>query len=144
MKHFFKKKQNRMRSKSHEPAPVKKSHNFSHLMMADDKKSKRQRRRKHAIDELLSTEKTYVDLMSQLVVHYVTGLRNKTSIISSEDHCVLFPADIHAILGLNTVFYEDLVKAVNNGSFDINTTKIGNILYTFCPHFVCSVLPYPL
>ena len=108
--------------------------------MADDKVAKRARRRKHAIDEFLSTEKTYVDLMSKLVENYVTSLRNNSSVISSDDYQVLFPSDIHAILGLNQVFLMDLIKIVESPTFNINTTKIGDILYTFCPHFVCDVL----
>eukprot|EP01084_Bolivina_argentea_P161442 281032_1 len=37
----------------------------------------RARKRKRAIEELLSTERTYVDLMTKLMNHYVTKLKTK-------------------------------------------------------------------
>ena len=107
--------------------------------MADEKRALRGRRRKRAIEELLSTEKTYVHLMSKLVEHYVMKLRTNTSMLSGDDYKILFPSDIHAILGLNQTFLEDLTKVIGSDTFNNENTKIGDILYTFCPHFVCKI-----
>eukprot|EP01083_Nonionella_stella_P126121 381599_1 len=95
----------------------------------------RRRKRKRAVEELLSTEKTYVHLLTKLVEHFVQKLRSNTSMLSNEDHKILFPSDIHAILGLNQTFLEDLQKVIEGGKFNNDTTKIGSIIYAFCPHF---------
>ena len=105
--------------------------------MADQKRALR---RKKAIQELLSTEKTYVHLLTKLVEHYVKKLKSNTSMLSSDDYKILFPSDIHAILGLNQTFLEDLTKVIESDTFNNENTKIGDILYTFCPHFVCYII----
>jgi len=91
--------------------------------------------RQHAIDELVSTEKTYVDSMSKLLEHFVIFLRNNTPIISDEDYEVIFPDDIHIIIGPNNEFLMDMINAVESPDFDINATRIGSIFLSFCPHF---------
>ena len=106
-------------------------------MSQSEKKALRGRRRKRAIEELLSTEKTYVNLMSNLVEHYVKKLSGNTSMLSSSHYAIIFPSDIHAILGLNQTFLQDLTKVIESDTFNNHNSKIGDILYTFCPHFVC-------
>jgi len=98
-------------------------------------KEKRKRKRLKAIDELLSTEKTYVNLLSKLVEHYVAALSGNTSILSTHDYATIFPADIHAILGLNQTFLEDLTKVIESSAFNNETSTIGDILISFTPHF---------
>eukprot|EP01083_Nonionella_stella_P007898 22727_1 len=95
----------------------------------------RDRRRKRAIEELLKTEKTYVHLMSKLVEHFVLFLRNNKSTLAAEDYHILFPADIHAILGLNQTFLKELTTVIESKDFNNKNTKIGDIIYDFCPHF---------
>eukprot|EP01084_Bolivina_argentea_P097937 176041_1 len=104
-------------------------------MFGDEKEAKRQRQRIKCIKELLSTEKTYVDLMSKLVEHYVEKLRANSHGLSGNDYQILFPSDIHAILGLNQTFLKALAKIIESSTFNNETSKIGDILATFCPHF---------
>eukprot|EP01083_Nonionella_stella_P177341 622996_1 len=99
-----------------------------------EKKARRSRNRERAVRELLSTEKTYVRLLTNLVKHFVTELRSNTSMLSSEDYRFLFPGDIIVILGLNQTFLEDLTGVIE-GDWNNENTKIGHILQTFCPHF---------
>eukprot|EP01084_Bolivina_argentea_P122331 216774_1 len=103
--------------------------------MSENKKAVRDRRRKAAVEELLSTEKTYVHLMSKLVSNFVDKLRTNTAILSAEDYKILFPSDIHAILGLNKTFLKDLTNIIESENFNNDNTKIGDIIYSFCPHF---------
>eukprot|EP01084_Bolivina_argentea_P108248 193450_1 len=105
--------------------------------MTDAKKSSRARKRQKAIEELLTTEKTYVHLMSKLVEDYVIYLQSNSQMqfLTPEDHTILFPSDIHAILGLNKTFLDDLTKVIESNDFNNETTKIGDIIYAFCPHF---------
>lgn len=100
--------------------------------------SKRKRNRRKAIEELLSTEKTYVDLLSMLVQRFVVFLQSKEHILPHDDYKILFPADIRVILGLNLTFYKDLNHAINIAHS--NKMEIGKIVAEFCPHFVCRYM----
>ena len=101
-----------------------------------DEASKRTRNRRKAIDELLSTEKTYVDLMSLLVQRFLEPLKSKANILSADDYNTLFPADIRVILGLNLTFYKDLNRIINIVQSKSKSAEIGRIVKEFCPHFV--------
>lgn len=101
------------------------------------KASKRERNRQKAIEELLTTEKTYVDLMCLMVQRFVDFLQSKENIISSDDYNILFPADIQVIVNLNLTFYKDLNNAINIVQSKSKSAEIGRIVGEFCPHFVC-------
>ena len=102
----------------------------------DAKMAKRARRRRRAIEELVSSEKTYVDLMSKLVEHFVNRPDGPQSMLSAEEYRLLFPAVIHPMIGLNRIFLRDLTEVVEGGTFNNDTTGIGKIIDEFCPHFV--------
>ena len=111
--------------------------------------SKRAFRRARAIEELLTTEETYVKQLKLLLVHYVDML-NDYKIIKEKDFNKLFPNDLRTICNLNSQLLKDLQDRIaspdkqnnnndndnnDNDNTDNNDVIISDILLKFAPYF---------
>lgn len=105
---------------------------------------KRKRLRKRVVDELASTEKTYLHNLERLFSYFVNPLINgddkniKKLGLSRRDHNIIFPPDLRTIRGLHIQLNADLIKATDN--WDAETSKVGCILYVIL--LVFTIVPY--
>ena len=84
--------------------------------------------RNKVIEELLMTEKTYIDGINNLICHFIDPLESNTSIISNADYHIIFPKDIKIIYNLHSTllsqFKKEFVEVTNNNN---NSSNIGKI-----------------
>ena len=98
---------------------------------------KRANLRRHAMKELLDTEKTYVGLLKTLIDVFVDPLFDKPEILENKvqnAQRILF-SDIKIIYGVNTAFLEDLTKKFEQSKDDTVDIFIGDDLRSFTPYF---------
>jgi hypothetical protein len=74
------------------------------------------------LDEILSTEETYVKNLEMLTEIYVEPLKN---FLTKEIHEKVFN-EIKIILGVNTKFLKDLTQVLKNSKEDELLAKLGN------------------
>lgn len=95
---------------------------------------KRQRLRKRAVDELVTTEKTYLSNLEKLFKIFVNPLKNSQDkrirrLLSDQDHAILFPSDLSTIYALHIQLNADLIKATTK--WNQETSKIGHIFIKY-------------
>jgi len=95
--------------------------------MNDVKKLTKANKRDLAVEELIKTEKSYVDQLRMLDVVYVDALK-KLKTITPEQHSTLF-SQIKIILNFNTNFLTNLSTAIKQNK------SIGQEMLNFCPYF---------
>jgi len=95
--------------------------------MSDVKKLTKANKRDLAVEELIKTEKSYVDQLRLLDVVYVDALK-KLKTITPEQHSTLF-SQIKIILNFNTNFLTNLSTAIKENK------SIGQEMLNFCPYF---------
>jgi len=89
--------------------------------------AKKDDRRSKFITELLNSEQLHVDSLQTLVVNYVRALKDKTDVLSSSNHKIIF-GNIEVILGWNMEFFTALKMRLNSGE-----KKFGDILTEMFP-----------
>eukprot|EP01083_Nonionella_stella_P139907 427812_1 len=103
--------------------------------LSDNKELDKQNRlRKRVIDELITTEKTYVNGLETLFKVFVDPLKNTSdtemgTFVSYEDHCVIFPSDLITIYTLHTQLSADLIQSTKK--WDPDTSKIGHVFIKY-------------
>jgi len=87
----------------------------------------RQRRfhRRKVVEEILSTEKTYLETLSIITDRYIHPLRTAARPILSENELKIVFSSIEVILNTNTKLYEDLQKEV--AAYDPTKTMLGHV-----------------
>merc|ERR1719245_49837 len=105
---------------------INNSNSNSNRHNKDDKEAQRRAcKRELAIQELIETEKTYVNGLNLCIENYYKPLSQNGKIISNDDLRGMFN-DIETIYKLNCTFLKDL---------ESNTKNIGDQFVKFCPYF---------
>jgi len=99
----------------------------SRFQMSQAKKLTKAEKRDRAVNELINTEKTYVEQLRTLNIVYVNGLE-KLKTITPEQHNTLF-SQVKIILNFNTNFLSNLSIAIKKNK------SIGQEMLNFCPYF---------
>merc|ERR1712176_134157 len=73
----------------------------------------------------ISTEKTYVGELEQLISLYVDPMRKNEKLLKPKFHSILFPVVLQTILALN----QNLLK-----SMEENKDEIGKMMHDFIPY----------
>ena len=97
-----------------------------------DPKEQSGKLRAKVVDELLSTEKTYVSCLDNLIRYFMVPLQSKINgklFLSQTDHSTIFPSDINTIYGFHTQLLVEMAKIISNWNND--TSKIGNIFVKY-------------
>eukprot|EP01084_Bolivina_argentea_P070452 128068_1 len=85
------------------------------------------------VDELMQTEKTYVECLDNLIKHFMIPLQTKINgkklFLSPTEHQTIFPSDINTIYGFHSQLLIDLTKVHTN--FNNNSSKIGHIFVKY-------------
>lgn len=92
--------------------------------------------RRKVVDELCTTEKTYVEGLDNLIKHFMNPLVNKIDgrrFLSAQEHSTIFPADINTIYALHSQLFIQLLKNTTNWHND--QSKIGHIFVKYGPMF---------
>jgi len=95
----------------------------------------RKRLRFRVVDELASTEKTYLHNLERLFSYFINPLMDDTDKeiqklgLSRKDHHTIFPSDLRTIRGLHIQLNADLIKATENWSNE--TSKVGCIFIRY-------------
>ena len=84
------------------------------------------------MDELVTTERTYVNLLDGLIINYVNKLKD-SSIITRNQYAALFPSDIITIHNCNKTFLQDLEKL--HKTWNNSTSKLSPLIQSFVPYF---------
>lgn len=87
--------------------------------------------RTRVAQEILSTERTFVDSLRILQDLYINPLKERTDILSPEEHCTIF-GNISIIYSLNQKFLSDFEARMK--SWD-ETTIIGDIFLNYSAYF---------
>ena len=95
---------------------------------------KRNRLRKRAVDELVNTERTYLNNLEKLFKVFVNPLKNSDDkklrkLITMQDHAIIFPSDLSTIYALHIQLNADLIKATTK--WNQETSKIGHIFIKY-------------
>ena len=93
-----------------------------------NKKSDKSIKRQKAINELIATEKTYVNRLSLVIKYYVKPLKD-SKIITHQQQLTLF-SDIETIHELNLTFLSDLQQSIHQ-----NDIAMGGQFIKFTPYF---------
>eukprot|EP01083_Nonionella_stella_P183927 665915_1 len=96
----------------------------SHAHAHDEKPKLRAKRRIAAVNELISTEITYIDGLNTLLHCYSIPLSKAPKVLKSERHSIIFPPIIQSIIKLNT----NLLKSMQS-----NQQLIGKSMISFIP-----------
>ena len=112
-----------------------------HVSVMQGNSNDRVQKRRNTIEELLTFEKTYANLMSLMVHRFMEPLASKVNILSAEDYDKLFPYDVRRdILRQHLLLYQLLIDITNIIQPESKRNdNIGDI----CPHFVTFPI-YPL
>ena len=100
----------------------------------DQELQKRNRLRKKCVDELVSTEKTYLDGLDKLFKAYLNPLKDRDNkrtrkLLTHNDHSILFPSDLATLYALHIQLNADLIKATEN--WNQTTSKIGHVFIKY-------------
>ena len=92
------------------------------------------RLRTKAIQELVSTESTYVDGLEKLIKYFIEPLKNSEDkkirkLITIQDHQLIFPSDLATIYAFHQEFNSALIKATNE--WNNKTSKIGDLFVEY-------------
>eukprot|EP01083_Nonionella_stella_P162244 532419_1 len=89
------------------------------------KEAKRQRNRVRAINELITTEITYITKLELLNSLYINPLKQNEKLLKSKAHAILFPQILQTILMLNQKLLISMEK---------NKLQIGSAMIDFIPY----------
>eukprot|EP01084_Bolivina_argentea_P204713 349634_1 len=87
--------------------------------------------RMKVVNELLQTEKTYVQCLDNLIRHCMLPLQSKNDklFLSPTEHQTIFPSDIRTIYMFHSKLLVEFAKVHSN--WDNDTSKIGNIFVKY-------------
>eukprot|EP01083_Nonionella_stella_P160513 524873_1 len=91
----------------------------------DKKEGKRQRNRQRAVNELITTERTYIRKLKELNETYINRMKDNERVLKHKFHSILFPQILQTILSLN----EKLLS-----SMEVSKGQIGSAMIDFIPY----------
>eukprot|EP01083_Nonionella_stella_P000135 401_1 len=91
--------------------------------------AKMRRLRTKAIQELVTTEKTYVDGLEKLITYFINPLKTTNKVISNKDHQLMFPSDLVTIHAFHIKFNSALVECTSN--WNHQTSQIGHLFIEY-------------
>ena len=87
--------------------------------------------RNKVIEELLITEKTYLNNLHNLIALFIEPLAESQNIISNADFHIIFPQDIKTIYNLHQTLFTEFKRDFEHLNSNNDSSKIGTI---FCDH----------
>eukprot|EP01084_Bolivina_argentea_P032555 60248_1 len=114
---------------------IKNDNNNNNNTTTESKEIQKQNRlRKRAVEELVSTEKTYLEGLEKLLKYFINPLKNSQDkkirkLLTFQDHQIIFPSDLSTIYALHIQLNADLIKYTNK--WDNETSKLGHIFIKY-------------